>query len=135
MASNINKSVGQLNKRVEIWRKQSTEGSNYITSISIQKLTTCWAAVESYPKGDKWIPEEGEYQPRRTINVTVRYPACPDVREDDFIKFRGQVYNIRYVDKGEYEKRFIRVQAELVEENNLLQTSETNTEGVIDNGD
>ena len=132
MAGNINKSIGQLNKRVEIWRKQSAVGTNYITTTSIQQLTACWAAVESYPKGDKWMPED--YQTRRTINVTIRYPACPNVAEDDYIKFNSEVYNIRYVDKGEYEKRFIRMQAELVEQNNPIPepVTPTNTETQTD---
>jgi len=120
MASNVNKNIGQLKWRVEIWRKQPETGTNYITTTSIAKLTTCWAAVESYPKGDKWIPADGEYQTRRTINVTIRYPACPDVAEDDYVKFKDEVYNVRYVDKGEYDKRFIRMQCELVEQNNVI---------------
>ena len=102
--------IGQLKKRVKIYRKTEVTDEYFITAESLVLYKTCWAMVRDYKRGEKENLEKGEYAGRATINIIIRYNACPDVRLSDFIYYQGTFYNIRYVDRGEYDKRFIEIQ-------------------------
>lgn len=109
--------IGQLNKRVQLYRKTEVTDEYFITEESLVLYKTCWAMVRDYKRGEKENLEKGEYAGRATINIIIRYKACPDIRLSDFIYYKGTFYNIRYIDRGEYDKRFIEIQGIEADEN------------------
>lgn len=143
--ANVN--IGQLNKKIKILRKTEVTGEDFITEENLVEYKTCWANVRDYKRGEKEDLEKGDYAARATINAIIRYQACPDVRLSDFLEFKGIRYNIRYIDRGEYNKRFIEIQGieaddngypgivvntDATTENNTDTGTETNTESGIE---
>lgn len=88
--------ASKYNRRIEIWGKEQYQNEFFETDYRDAKLKTIWAGI---------IPQTGKLQTQQAETVlsntshkiVVRYSAGKSVKEDNWIIFKGQRYNILYL--------------------------------------
>lgn len=101
--------AGDLRHRIEIQRLQKYETDDGFTEMIYQPFRKTWAAVNNLFGKEYWRAKE--YGAENTVVFTVRYTAGADVKPQDRILYRGNLYNIQHVDNVKHLDEFVKIRA------------------------
>lgn len=105
--------LGEWKERITI--QKSTLGNDSAGNhvLSWEDYYTCWAYVNNLSGKEYW--EAAQVNAQKDIYFIIRY--CSEVSAMDTehyrILFRGQVYNITFLDNVKYQNRTLKVRASL----------------------
>jgi len=102
--------IGELNKRIEII---TTENSHDDEGFPISQEVTLyrpWAKI-THVSGSEIYKSNSDFA-RSSTRFLIRYRA--DLKEEHKIKYKNNLYNIKYINNYKEEDRFIEILAELV---------------------
>ena len=105
--------IGEWNERIVIQRSRAgtDKAGNHV--LSWEDFYVCWAYVNNLSGKEYW--EAAQVNAQKDVFFLIRY--CSEVAEMDTehyrIVFRGQVYNITFLDNVKYQNRTVKLRASL----------------------
>lgn len=103
----------KLNKRITI-QKCSVVAD--VIGNRVQKWEdyyTCWAYVNNLSGKEYWAAAQNNAQ--HSLYFLIRYSSkVADLNSEQYrVKFRGQIYNLTFIDNVQYENKRLKMMAEL----------------------
>ena len=112
----FSKGAGALNQRIIFQRQTSSvdEIGNRLNTWS--DYYTCWSAVSTSRLNTTEKTEAAQTLEQERLDFVVRYcPQTSEVNSTEYrIIFKGQIYNIVYLDKTDFQKQMLKFSALLV---------------------
>ena len=103
--------AGVFNKKIQLIRYEITKGSDgFETKTEITVLNT-WAQVTNI-SGTEILRSNSDFSEVKT-RFLIRTPKA-EITKDMVIKFKGNSYNITYVNDYNYNKKYTEIITELV---------------------
>lgn len=105
--------IGEWKERIVIQRSRAgtDKAGNHV--LSWEDFYVCWAYVNNLSGKEYW--EAAQVNAQKDVFFLIRY--CSEVAGMDTehyrIVFRGQVYNITFLDNVKYQNRIVKVRASL----------------------
>ena len=103
--------AGVFNKKIQVIRYELTKDSDgFETKTQITVLNT-WAQVTNI-SGTELLRSNSDFSEVKT-RFLIRTPKI-EITKDMMIKFKGNAYNITYINDYGYDKKYTEIIAELV---------------------
>ena len=102
---------GVFNKKIEIIKYQTQKDSDGFEEKEEAVVLMTWAQVTNI-SGTELIKNNSEFAEIKT-RFLIRTPNKV-IEKNMFIKFRGNIYNILYINDYSYDKKYTEIMAELV---------------------
>lgn len=103
--------AGVFNKKIQVIRHEITKDSDgFETKIEITVLNT-WAQISNI-SGTELLRSNSDFSEVKT-RFLIRTPKA-EITKDMVIKFKGNSYNITYVNDYNYDKKYTEIITELV---------------------
>ena len=105
--------IGEWKERIVIQRSRAgtDKAGNHV--LSWEDFYVCWAYVNNLSGKEYW--EAAQVNAQKDVFFLIRY--CSEVAGMDTehyrIVFRGQVYNITFLDNVKYQNRMVKLRASL----------------------
>ncbi|MBZ9633187.1 phage head closure protein [Clostridium sp. FP1] len=107
--------ASDLNKRIDIWGKLKFKNELNEIDYKEAKIKTIWASI---------VPQTGSLQKTQaetvlantTHKIIVRYGSGKDIKESDFIIFRGKRFDIKFILNPYFEDEKLEIFTEQITE-------------------
>ena len=105
--------IDRLQHRIDIWEKAPFINELDENDYKDEKITTIWAKI---------VPQTGSLQKTQaetilsntTHKIIVRYGAGKDIKESDFIMFRGKRFDIKFILNPYFKNELLEIFAEQI---------------------
>ncbi|OOB77433.1 MAG: hypothetical protein BEN18_10300 [Epulopiscium sp. Nuni2H_MBin001] len=97
----------RLNNRIMIERQQFITDKFGISTKDFISYKTIWATINNLSAKEWWNAQN--YGAENTLEITIRYSACPDIAITDRIKWNNRLFNINSVDNFMYKNESIKI--------------------------
>jgi SPP1 family predicted phage head-tail adaptor len=113
---------GELCHRVVLQKLIKTKGSNLATKTEYIDVKKVWAKVNNLSGKEYWSAKE--YAAENTVEFVMRKGSISrlktsdgieDLKVTDRLVFRGQVYNITFIDNVLYKDEYVKIKAVALE--------------------
>lgn len=101
--------VGELNQRIEFYELESYDAGKGVYKTRDVYVCDLWAKVSNLHGSEYYAAYAVKVQ--KEVSFTIRYRA--DVKETSIFKFRGNRYNVTYVDNVKYGNKYMECKAKL----------------------
>jgi SPP1 family predicted phage head-tail adaptor len=102
--------IGELDQRIEFYRKVRTpDGQGGFTTSEVLQ-TTVWALIRA--TGGNEVFKYEKLEAPASYMFVIRYNSELDIREDDLIKWNGDSYNIRSIQQRSTRRMYLEIVAE-----------------------
>mgnify|MGYP002508103301 CR=1 FL=1 len=106
--------IGQWRQRIVIQKNRMKKDKDGNQRNEWEDYFTCWAYANNLSGKEYW--EAAQVNAQRDIYFIIRH--CSEVADMDTehyrVLFRGQVYNITFIDNVRYQNRTLKLRASLV---------------------
>ncbi len=102
---------GHFNKKIEIINYQIQKDSDGFEVKTEVPILTTWAQITN-TSGTELVKHNSDFSEVKT-RFLIR-TAKAEITKDMMIKFRGNAYNITYINDYSYDKKYTEIIAELV---------------------
>ncbi len=101
--------IGEMKQRIELLVEEDvSDGQGGYYSNLVSKGST-WAKVTNIHGGEYFFAAAVHLE--KDVSFVIRYRS--DITETWFIKFRGQKYNIQFIDNVKYGDQYLEIKATL----------------------
>lgn len=104
--------IANMNERITI--QKSSMVADHIGNHTLKWFDyyCCWARVDNVSGKEFW--EAAQHNARDSLYFTIRYfSPVHDLDTTHYrVKFRGQIYNITFIDHSQYKNKMLRLMAE-----------------------
>lgn len=102
-------SVGELNERVTLRRYTETQNEYGTLVRTASTIATCWALVRPMSGGERDRAQQTEARPNYL--VVIRYRS--GLTEKDYVIWRGEEMNIRFIKDRGPRSQFLELECEV----------------------
>ena len=102
---------GVFNKKIQVVRYEITKDSDGFEAKTEITVLNTWAQVTNI-SGTELLRSNSDFSEVKT-RILIRTPKA-EITKDMMIKFKGNVYNINYINDYGYDKKYTETIAELV---------------------
>ncbi|MGM9649722.1 MAG: phage head closure protein [Butyricicoccaceae bacterium] len=103
----------KLNKRIAIQKFSVVSDSIGNRVPQWEDCYTCWAYANNLSGREYWAAAQNNAQ--HSLYFLIRYSSkVADLNPEQYrVKFRGQIYNLTFIDNVQYENKTLKLMAEL----------------------
>lgn len=104
--------IAEMNERIVIQKSRMDTDTIGNHTLKWFDYYYCWACVDHVSGKKFW--EAAQHNARDSLYFTIRYfSPVHDLDTTHYrVKFRGQIYNITFIDHSQYKNKMLRLMAE-----------------------
>ena len=104
--------IAEMNERIVIQKSRMDTDSIGTHTLKWFEYSYCWACVDHVSGKEFW--EAAQHNAQDSLYFTIRYfSPVHDLDTTHYrVKFRGQIYNITFIDHSQYKNKMLRLMAE-----------------------
>ena len=104
--------IAEMNERIVIQKSRMETDTIGNHTLKWFDYYYCWARVDNVSGKEFW--EAAQHNAQDSLYFTIRYfSPVHDLDTKHYrVKFRGQIYNITFIDHSQYKNKMLRLMAE-----------------------
>lgn len=104
--------AGKYNRRIVIFQNTTSKDKDGFPINVEETVLTTYADVKTL-RGYTLITSDTDFE-KAYINFTIRYPKTTEINRKMFIRFRGKIYSIEYLNNIDFANVELEIQAKEV---------------------